>query len=248
MRGDLTGAEAELAQAARRAEQLGFPQGPFMHAYTRFAEIWVRIEAGQLDRAAVLAADLTSWPSGTASTCGGWWGATEQATVSALAALGADDPDPAALAAHIATMTTFLDTWRTLELNTYLTFFDAIVGAAVDRRRPTRGRPAPPGHRTGSWPRTPGCASTTPNCSGCAPTPTPTPTPAKPTSPPPSNWPAARARPSSNCAPPSMISTCAAQPARAALTDAASRIPADSPLPELARARAILDRIAHGFE
>ena len=37
-------------------------------------------------------------------------------------------------------------------------------------------------------------------------------------------------------------------PARAALTDAASRIPANSPLPELVRARAILDRVAHGFE
>ncbi len=59
VRGDLTGAEAELAQAARRAEQLGFPQGPYSLAYTRFAEIWLRIEAGQLDRAAVLAADLT---------------------------------------------------------------------------------------------------------------------------------------------------------------------------------------------
>ena len=38
------------------------------------------------------------------------------------------------------------------------------------------------------------------------------------------------------------------QPACAALADAAGRIPADSPLPELARARAILDQVAHGFE
>ena len=53
MRGDLTGAEAELAQAARRAEQLGFPQGPYSLAYARFVESWLRIEAGQLDRAAV---------------------------------------------------------------------------------------------------------------------------------------------------------------------------------------------------
>jgi hypothetical protein len=53
-----TGAEAELDQAARRTEQLSFPQGPFSLAYTRFGEIWMRTEAGQLDRAAVLAADL----------------------------------------------------------------------------------------------------------------------------------------------------------------------------------------------
>jgi hypothetical protein len=58
VRADLAGAEAELALAARRVEQLGFPQGPFNLAYARNGEIGVRIEAGQLDRAAVLAAEL----------------------------------------------------------------------------------------------------------------------------------------------------------------------------------------------
>ena len=58
VRGDLIGAEAELARAARRAAQLGFPRGPFMHAYALFVESWMCVEAGQLDRAAVLAADL----------------------------------------------------------------------------------------------------------------------------------------------------------------------------------------------
>ena len=51
-RGDLCGAEAALAQAARRADELGFPQGPYMHAYTDFMECWIRIETGQLDQAA----------------------------------------------------------------------------------------------------------------------------------------------------------------------------------------------------
>ena len=37
-------------------------------------------------------------------------------------------------------------------------------------------------------------------------------------------------------------------PARGALADVAARIPADSTWPELARARAILDQAAHGFE
>ena len=36
--------------------------------------------------------------------------------------------DPTALAAHIATITTLLDTWRTLEVNIYLTFYDAVLG------------------------------------------------------------------------------------------------------------------------
>ena len=106
VRGDLTGAEAELAHAARRAEQLGFPQGPFSLAYTRFVESWLRIEAGQLDRAAVLAADLTDLAERHGFDQWRLIGATQQATVGALAALGADDLDPTALAAHIATITT----------------------------------------------------------------------------------------------------------------------------------------------
>ena len=72
MRGDLTGAEPSLAQAARRADELGFPHGPYMHGYARFMESWIRIEAGQLDRAAVLVAGCSIWPSGMASTYGSW--------------------------------------------------------------------------------------------------------------------------------------------------------------------------------
>ena len=128
VRGDLTGAEAELAQAARRAEQLGFPQGPYSLAYARFVESWLRIEAGQLDRAAVLAADLSELAERHGFDHWRLAGATQQATVGALAALGADDLDPTALAAHIATITTLLDTLRTLELNIYLTFYDAVLG------------------------------------------------------------------------------------------------------------------------
>jgi hypothetical protein len=59
VRGDLAGADTELAYAARRAEQLGFPQGPYSRAYARFVEVWVRIDASQLDRAGELATDLT---------------------------------------------------------------------------------------------------------------------------------------------------------------------------------------------
>ena len=46
----------------------------------------------------------------------------------ALAALGADHPDPTTLAAHIATITTLLDTLRTLEVNMYFTVYDAVLG------------------------------------------------------------------------------------------------------------------------
>ena len=101
VRGDLTGAEAQLARAARRADGLGFPQGPYMLAYARFVESWMRIEAGQLDRAAVLAADLSELAERHGFDHWRRVGATQQAVVGALAALGADDLDPTALSAHI---------------------------------------------------------------------------------------------------------------------------------------------------
>ena len=209
--GDLTGAEAELAQVAHRVEGLGFPQGPFSAAFAHFVEIWLRIEAGQLDRAAVLAADLIEQAERHGFDAWQLWGGTQQATVGALAALGAEDLDPTALSNHIATMTTFVDVLRKAGLNAYLTFFDSVLARLLI----AAGQPDQARARLDAalrWPATPGCASTTPNCCGCAPTPTPTPTPAEPTSPPPSNWPAARAPPCSSCAPPSTISSCAANP------------------------------------
>ena len=90
----------------------------------------MRIEAGQLDRAAVLAADLTELAERHGFDLWRLAGATQQAIVGALAALGADHLDPTALAAHIATMTTLLDTLRT---------FEAEHLPHLLRRRPRRG-------------------------------------------------------------------------------------------------------------
>jgi class 3 adenylate cyclase/tetratricopeptide (TPR) repeat protein len=126
--GDLAGAEAELAHAARRFEQLGFPQGPWSLAYARFVEIWLRVEAGQFDRAAALVADLTDQAERHGLDFWQLVGATQQASISALAVIGADHVDPSRLSAHIAIMTTCVDTIRTLEVNIYLTFYDSVLG------------------------------------------------------------------------------------------------------------------------
>ena len=55
-------------------------------------------------------------------------GATQQATVGALAALGADEAGGDALSAHIATVTTFVDTWRAAGMKPYLPFFESVLG------------------------------------------------------------------------------------------------------------------------
>jgi hypothetical protein len=96
LRGDLTGAETEFARVARWAEQLSFPLGPYIMAYARMLEVGMRIEAGQLDRAAALAADLTGLGERHGFDEFRLWGATQQASVSGLAAIGADDIDQTA--------------------------------------------------------------------------------------------------------------------------------------------------------
>jgi class 3 adenylate cyclase/tetratricopeptide (TPR) repeat protein len=125
--GDLRDAEAALASAARRADELGFPQRQSNHAYTGFTESWIRIETGQLDRAAALAADVTAQAERHDLVLPHMWGATLHAIADALATLGAEDPDPTAVSAHIATMTALHDMLRSVELNLYITFYDSVI-------------------------------------------------------------------------------------------------------------------------
>ncbi|MDT7722885.1 MAG: hypothetical protein QOE94_3896 [Mycobacterium sp.] len=128
VRGDLTRAEAELARSARLAEGFGFPEGPYMRAYIRSMETWLRVEAGQLDRAALVATDMIT--EGERHGFDVWraTGALWQAAVGGLAALEAGDLDPSDLGAHIATITAFLDTLRAIGVNIYTTVFDAVLG------------------------------------------------------------------------------------------------------------------------
>ena len=93
-------------------------------------EIWLRIEGGQLDRAAVLAANLIDEAERHDLDVFRLLGGTQQAAVSAvsvLAALGAEDPDPTALSNHVATMRTFVETFRMVGLNVYAAFHDGVV-------------------------------------------------------------------------------------------------------------------------
>jgi len=80
-----------------------------MHAYTRSMDTWLRIEAGQLDRAAVVAADMINAAERHGFDMWPLVGVTWQAAVGALAALHANDLDQTALTVHIATTTTFFD-------------------------------------------------------------------------------------------------------------------------------------------
>jgi class 3 adenylate cyclase/tetratricopeptide (TPR) repeat protein len=141
--GDISGAEREFAETVNRVAGLGFPQGPFTLAYNRSFEVWMHTEASRLDRAAAIAEQLTT----EAEQHGfDFWvvvGATQQATISALSALAAGDPDADELQGHIELLTVLVETWREAESLLFISFYDAVVAkllTAAGRHHDARER------------------------------------------------------------------------------------------------------------
>ncbi len=127
LHGDVAGAEAQFSQALRRAEQLGFPQGPYNHVYAIDIEIWMRTEAGQFDCARTLVADMIERAEQYGFDFWQLFGATEQSLVEASELLASVQPDPAALSNQLAALTGFVDFWRSVGLYAYQTHYDCLV-------------------------------------------------------------------------------------------------------------------------
>lgn len=125
--GDLAGAEAEFAEARRRAETLSFPQGPFSLAYSQCYEVWMRLEEGRFDRAATLVAEMTTSAEQHGFDSFGFIAATEGAAAMALSTVTGGSADPAALQGHIDTMTMLVDAWRAAESKLFVTFYDGVL-------------------------------------------------------------------------------------------------------------------------
>jgi class 3 adenylate cyclase len=126
VQGDLTAAETELTRTENRCAALEFPQGAFSLAYARQMEVVIRIDAGQLERAAEVALDLIGLGDQHGFDSWAMAGAAQHATVTALSAL-TEKPSATELATHIATITGFVDLWRALGVITLITFYDAIL-------------------------------------------------------------------------------------------------------------------------
>ncbi|CAN5783603.1 adenylate/guanylate cyclase domain-containing protein [soil metagenome] len=124
--GDLTGAQNELATAEQRCAQLDFPQGAFSLAYARQAEVLIRSEAGQLERASTVAAGLAELGEQHGFFSWSMVGAAQHATVTALVSLS-EDAEDVDLSTHIATLTAFIDAWRAYGVISLITFYDAVL-------------------------------------------------------------------------------------------------------------------------
>ena len=123
--GDLRGAETQALQAAHRADELSFPQGPFSLAFARFFEIWIRIEARQLDRAATLAAELVDHADRHGFEVWALWGAAQRAIVDAIRSTRVDDAD--LLSVQVTRAAEVVKTVRDAGLTVFITLFDGAL-------------------------------------------------------------------------------------------------------------------------
>ena len=128
VRGEFTAAEAAVANAERLTHGFKFPEEQFSLAFVRFVEIWLRLEAGDIDRAAAAATDLTEMGERHGLKIIRLFGVTWEAVVEARVKLGDANAEPNDLAQCIVTMTDRVDTLRSLEVNEFVIFFDSVMG------------------------------------------------------------------------------------------------------------------------
>ena len=138
LHGDLPAADAQFAEAVRRADELWFPQGPYNHLYATDMEILVCIDAGQFDRARELVAKLLELAEKYGFDFWQMFGAdrTVPDRILGLAARPRD-PDQTALEAQISTLTGFVELWRSVGLYAYQTEYDCVLARLLS----AAGRP-----------------------------------------------------------------------------------------------------------
>ncbi|MFV8167244.1 ATP-binding protein [Mycobacterium sp. 134] len=123
--GNLAEADLQLGRAALRAEQLTYPQRPYNLLNAADMEVWLRAESGQFERARTLVDSLLNqaheyelddvyWQLRTA---------TERAMVDGLAEVCSDTPDLDILGAQIEALAGAISIWQALGAATYRPFF-----------------------------------------------------------------------------------------------------------------------------
>lgn len=124
--GDLDGAEADLTRADTRSAALPFPKGAFSQCYSKQLEVLIRLEAGQVDTAARVAADLASLGQQHGFDSWAMVGAAQHASASSLQAMSAG-ASPAELTPYIGVITAFVDACRMMGCIALITFYDAVI-------------------------------------------------------------------------------------------------------------------------
>nr|WP_305728644.1 adenylate/guanylate cyclase domain-containing protein [Mycobacterium sp. GA-1285] len=133
LQGRVAAAESSIRSAIERADELSFPGGPYNHVYAVDMEIWMRIEAGQFDRAGALVADMIEKAERYGFDFWQMFGFTEQTMVDAEILLHSASADADALTRQVESMAQFTDLWRSLGLFAYQTHYDSIIGRLLNK-------------------------------------------------------------------------------------------------------------------
>jgi class 3 adenylate cyclase/tetratricopeptide (TPR) repeat protein len=128
MRGDVRGADAQIDAARQRCQALDFPRGPFTAALAESYAAWMLIERGDLAAARGAAAAVAEIAGRHGFDLWALIGASEQATVEAMAALARGPLDRAALDAHAQAIEGLCAMWTAIDLASFLPFFTAMTG------------------------------------------------------------------------------------------------------------------------
>lgn len=141
LRGDLDEADAMLRDGVARAEGLDFPQGAYSLGYARFINTWVCIEAGELELAAELAANLAAFSDRHGFDQWRLVADVQASIITARNMLDANEFDADALAAAIAKAIEFIGRLLALELAVYGTSFAAqLARLMIDAGEPEQAR------------------------------------------------------------------------------------------------------------
>jgi class 3 adenylate cyclase/tetratricopeptide (TPR) repeat protein len=127
VQGDLRGAETALTLAEARSQAAAFPHSAFSQCYARSIQALLHIESGDRATGELVATELIAL--GKQYDFDEWVmvGWSLQSAARALQALDADELDADAMATHVKTMTTVVQTWRAFEVKTWRACYDALL-------------------------------------------------------------------------------------------------------------------------
>ena len=131
LRGDIAAAESNFDAAMKRADELGFPMGPYNLVYALDMKLLMRCEAGQFDDARALASRLIEKSERYGFDFNSALGATEQALIDACDSLACGTTDLTVLSAQIENLTQMADLWRAVGLNAYQTQYDCAIAGLL---------------------------------------------------------------------------------------------------------------------
>jgi tetratricopeptide (TPR) repeat protein len=129
MIGDAAGAEESLERSLARCDRLEFPQGPWSAAYARWLASWMWAEAGQLDRAEDLVANILAASEEHGFDSYELIAATHMAALAGGRLLESDSGDGRALADQGETVENMIQLWEAVGLRVFLTFYMTTAGA-----------------------------------------------------------------------------------------------------------------------